>query len=610
MLAVNAPPTLSNRINAFRIVRGASAKSGASRQQMAGSNGRCCDSCVGLQGRHLRAFMRLTVLLCFLAGALAAIMPLPAQAQNDPAAGPRFALLIGNANYPDAGAPLPQPPKNVRAMADELRRSGFDVDMKENLGRDDMQRAIEAFKQKIRPGSTALVFFSGYGLQVNRQTFILPVNAQVWTENDITRQGIGIESLLDDMQGRGARIKLLIIDASRRNPYERRFRAAATGLAPITAPTGTLIISAAAPGKAIEDEGANSLFIGELAKEMRTPGLTAEEIFSRARIGVSRASNGEQVPWVSSSLADEFYFIQPASRVGIGPPVDARPPARTQAEPQVTPSPPPAQPPRPAQPQATTPRREAVGQPRSEPAATGAKAGDVFRDCAECPEMVVVPTGEFDMGSAELEYEKPVHRVAITKPFAIGRREVTFEEWDQCVAAGSCFRADDRGLGRGERPVTDVSWRDVQTYIGWLSQKTGKKYRLPSEAEWEYAARGGTKTTFWWGRDVGNRFANCRDCGGSSQPQAITTGTFAANPFGLFDTAGNAAEWVEDCWNDTYRGAPKDGSAWTSGQCGLRGLRGGSFDSQARYVRSAARFRYDADVRYYANGFRVARDLP
>jgi formylglycine-generating enzyme required for sulfatase activity len=562
--------------------------------------------------------MRLTVFLCFLAGALAAVVPFTAQAQNDPAAPPRFALLIGNANYPDAGAPLVQPPKNVRAMADELRRSGFDVDMKENLGRDDMQRAIDAFKQKVRPGSTALVFFSGYGLQLNRQTFVLPVNAQVWTENDIARQGISLESVLDDIQGRGARVKLLIIDASRRNPYERRFRAATTGLAPINAPTGTLIISATAPGRVIEDEGANSIFIGELAKEMRSPGLTAEEIFSRARIGVSRASNGEQVPWVSSSLADEFYFIQPASRVGMGPPVDVRPPARPQPEPRVTP--PPAQPQRPAQPQATTPQpttpqpttpqREAAAPPRPEVAATGGKAGDVFRDCQECPEMVVVPTGEFDMGSAELEYEKPVHRVAIAKAFAIGRREVTFEEWDQCVAAGNCFRPDDRGQGRGERPVTDVSWRDVQAYVGWLSQKTGKKYRLPSEAEWEYAARGGTKTTFWWGRDVGNRFANCRDCGGGSQQQAVTTGTFAANPFGLFDTAGNAAEWVEDCWNDSYRGAPKDGAAWSSGQCGQRVLRGGSFDSQARYVRSAARFRYDADVRYYANGFRIARDLP
>jgi formylglycine-generating enzyme required for sulfatase activity len=550
--------------------------------------------------------MRLMVFVSFLAAVLAAVLAVPAQAQKDAAAAARFALLIGNANYPDAR--LVQPPKNVRAIADELRRSSFDVDIRENLGRDDMVRAFDALKQKVKPGSTALVFFSGLGFQLNRQTFILPVNAQMSTEADIARQGISLEPLLDDLQNRGARVKLLIMDASRRNPYERRFRVAAVGLAPISAPTGTLIISAAAPGKVVEDEGPNSIFIGELSKEMRTPGLTAEEIFSRARIGVSRASNGEQVPWVTSSLAEEFYFIQQPSRVGLGGPVNVPPPVSTQPEPRMI-APQPAPPPAPAQPGPVAQQREPVSPGRPDVAPAAPKPGDVFRDCSECPEMVVVPPGEFEMGSSELEFEKPVHRVSITKPFAIGRREVTFEEWDQCVAAGNCFRPDDRGQGRGERPVTDVSWRDVQAFLGWLSQKTGKKYRLPSEAEWEYAARGGTKTTFWWGRDLGTRFANCRDCGAGSQPQAISTGTFAANPFGLFDTAGNAAEWVEDCWNDNYRGAPNNGSAWVNGQCGMRGLRGGSFDSHARYVRSAARFRYDADVRYYANGFRVARDL-
>jgi len=576
--------------------------------------------------------MRLFVLLLVIVGTVAAAGFAFAQ-QKDAAAGPRLALLIGNANYPDATSPLAQPPKSVRAMAEELRRSGFEVDVKENLGREEMQRAIDAFKQKIKAGSTVLIFFSGYGLQVNRQSYLIPVNAQIWSENDIRRDGIGIEAILNDAQSRGSRVKLLIIDASRRNPYERRFRAPAAGLAPINAPAGTLIISAAAPGKVLEDENDTGTFIGELAKEMRTPGLTAEEIFSRARIGVSRATNGEQVPWVSSSLADEFYFVQSPARVGLNPPVDARSPPRLQPEPPpaqpapplLQPEPPRAQQPPPRQqpepqiavtpPPLPPPPPQASPQPAAAPAVTdpvpaAPKAGDVFRDCPECPEMVVVPAGEFDMGSNEIEFEKPVHRVTIARVFAIGRREVTFEEWDQCAAAGRCTRPDDQGKGRGERPITDVSWRDAKAYIDWLAQKTGKKYRLPSEAEWEYAARGGTKSTFWWGRDIGTRFANCRDCGANPGQQTIATGSFAANPFGLFDTAGNAAEWVEDCWNDSYRGAPKDGSAWTSGQCGQRVLRGGSFDSQARYVRSASRFRYDSDVRYYANGFRVVRELP
>jgi formylglycine-generating enzyme required for sulfatase activity len=546
----------------------------------------------------------LLFLIFLLVATASAVLPAPAQQPNDVSA-PRFALLIGNASYPDAPTPLAHPPKNVRALADELRRSGFDVDVRENLGKEEMQRAIDSFKLKIRPGSVALFFFSGYGLQVNRQTFIIPVNAQVWAESDIRRDGISVETILGELNSRGARIKLLIVDASRRNPFERRFRAAPAGLATIDAPAGTLMISAVAPGKVIDNEGDNSIFIGELVKEMRAPGLTAEEVFSRTRIGVSRVSNGEQVPWVSSSLVDEFYFSQPSARIGAAPPpAEPRPAQRPQ--PGATPPPPPA---RPAQPPA--PPQQAAVPPRPDPAPTSQRPGDVFRDCRECPEMVVVPAGEFDMGSNDFEFEKPIHRVTIAKPFAIGRREVTFEEWDQCAASGMCtHRPDDRGQGRGERPVVNVSWRDAKLYVGWLSQKTGQKYRLPSEAEWEYAARAGTKTAYWWGREAGGRYANCRECGGGSGQQTIATGSFAANPFGLFDTAGNAAEWVEDCWNDTYRGAPKDASAWISGQCGQRVLRGGSFDSQARYLRSASRFRYDADVRYYANGFRVVRDLP
>ncbi len=224
--------------------------------------------------------------------------------------------------------------------------------------------------------------------------------------------------------------------------------------------------------------------------------------------------------------------------------------------------------------------------------------------------MVALRAGQFDMGSEDFPFEKPPHKVAI-KPFAIGRYEVRFAEWDLCVAEGGCkHRPDDRGLGRGPRPVTDVSWLDAQEFTAWLSRKTGHRYRLPSEAEWEYAARAGTASAFWWGDKPGAGHANCQGCGGNSERHALPTGSFPPNPFGLFDTAGNAAEWVEDCWNDTYRGAPKDGVSWTSGQCQQRVLRGGSFDNPARYLRSASRFRYDADVRYYANGFRVARDLP
>ena len=214
------------------------------------------------------------------------------------------------------------------------------------------------------------------------------------------------------------------------------------------------------------------------------------------------------------------------------------------------------------------------------------------------------------MGSNDTPYAKPEHAMTSRRPFAIGRREVTFAEWDQCADAGACkHRPDDHGWGRGDRPVINVSWDDSKLFVGWLSQKSGQKYRLPTEAEWEYAARAGTKTPFWWGKDVGSGRAQCDTCGSPTSKQIVATGSFRPNGFGLYDTAGNAAEWVEDCWNDSYRLAPKEAVAWTSGDCRLRVLRGGNFLSKATEVRSASRFRYDVDVRYYANGFRVVRDL-
>ena len=221
----------------------------------------------------------------------------------------------------------------------------------------------------------------------------------------------------------------------------------------------------------------------------------------------------------------------------------------------------------------------------------------------------MVAAGSFQMGT-QLEHERPPHHVTIAKPFAVGRYEVSFDEWDMCVNAGSCkYHGDDRGWGRGNRPVINVSWLDAKEFATWLSRKTGQTYRLPSEAEWEYFARGATAGTFWWDGDLSTGRANCNGCNPAAPKQTMPVGSYEPNPFGLYDTAGNAAEWVEDCWNDTYRGAPGDGSVWLSGECRLRVLRGGSFNSTSSYLRSASRFRYDADVRYFTNGFRLVREL-
>jgi formylglycine-generating enzyme required for sulfatase activity len=214
------------------------------------------------------------------------------------------------------------------------------------------------------------------------------------------------------------------------------------------------------------------------------------------------------------------------------------------------------------------------------------------------------------MGSTEVfSFEGPVHRVTIGKPFYIGRYEVTFDEWDACVNDRGCtYRPDDGGAGRGRRPVTDVDWNDAKTYIAWLSQKTGKTYRLPTEAEWEYAARAATTSAYPWGRSVDKDRANCSGCTSEAHSNAIPVGSFKPNAFGIYDMAGNAAEWVEDCWSENYRGAPSDGSALVKPGCRERVLRGGSYNNDPKYLRSAARFKYDYNVRYPSNGFRVVRE--
>jgi len=243
--------------------------------------------------------------------------------------------------------------------------------------------------------------------------------------------------------------------------------------------------------------------------------------------------------------------------------------------------------------------------------APGGDAGEKFRDCDACPEMVVVPAGEFMMGSPSSEEgrydeEGPVHRVRIGK-FAVGVYEVTFAEWDACATDGGCggHQPEDGGWGRGNRPVIYVSWEDARSYVRWLSAKTGERYRLLSESEWEYAARAGTTTPFHTGRTISTKQANHDFILEKTAP----VGTYPPNAFGLYDMHGNVWEWVQDCWNGSYAGAPGDGSAWESGECVRRVLRGGSWGYIPRYLRSANRFGYTAGIRSNFNGFRVARTL-
>ncbi|QOZ74429.1 hypothetical protein XH83_02550 [Bradyrhizobium sp. CCBAU 53351] len=268
------------------------------------------------------------------------------------AAGDRFALVIGNAKYPDADAPLKEPINDARDVADELKRDGFAVEIGENLTGDGMRRAFDKLYAKVKPGSVALVFFSGFGIQSARQSYMLPIDAQIWTESDVRRDGFSLETVLGELNTRGAGVKIALIDASRRNPFERRFRSFSAGLTPVIAPNGTLVMYSAALASVVSDAGGDhSLFVQELLKEIRVPDLMAEETLNRTKMGVTRASRGEQVPWISSSLAEDFSFSpgaggsRPAPSASPAPP--APPPVVANNPPPAPPAPPPP-PPKPA----------------------------------------------------------------------------------------------------------------------------------------------------------------------------------------------------------------------------------------------------------------------
>jgi formylglycine-generating enzyme required for sulfatase activity len=264
--------------------------------------------------------------------------------------------------------------------------------------------------------------------------------------------------------------------------------------------------------------------------------------------------------------------------------------------------------PKPVQPKqpAPTPKPVAARGTGSSPLPAGG------RDCDVCPEMVTLDAGSFIMGDNRGDRsERPAHRVTIGKRFAIGRTEVSVAQWNACVEAGACRAIADGADMSADSPARDLSWTDAQTYVRWLSKRTGNSYRLPSEAEWEYAARAGTTTRYWWGDNMKAGMANCKGCGGDwSNDAPVEVTALPANGFGLYGMNGGVWEWVEDCWHKSYDGAPRDGSARRSPDCRENVIRGGSWRNDKSYAHSASRFTYDSAVRYILNGFRVARTLP
>ncbi|WP_406951028.1 formylglycine-generating enzyme family protein [Paraburkholderia guartelaensis] len=292
-------------------------------------------------------------------------------------------------------------------------------------------------------------------------------------------------------------------------------------------------------------------------------------------------------------------------------------PAPAPAPQAKTPPPPPAQ--TTAAPASAPPGAATTAATAAAAAAVAAKGNPAIskpgphdiQDCPSCPVLVAVTPGNFTMGiDTDDASERPAHHVTISHSYALAKYAVTVAQWNACVAASACPRLSNENNASPNAPVRDLSWDDAQQYVKWLSKISGKPYRLPTEAEWEYAARAGTETRYWWGNDMRKGTANCKDCGPPWHVEAPDdVGSFPANAFGFYDMAGGVWEWVSDCWHNSYKNAPNDGHSWDEPNCQTRVIRGGSWRDGAGYMLAATRFKYDSSVRYEANGFRVARDM-
>ena len=460
---------------------------------------------VGRRVRHA------VVLLGLLIG-----LVLPASGQA-PAAR-RVALVIGNAEYEAPGALLANPVNDARAIARMLRELEFDVIEETNLSVEATQRAVDRFIERIGPGDDAVFYYSGHGMEIpdggaRAGNYLLPVDASAtWDLVQTRNRSLSAGEVQERMRRAEARVRILILDACRDNPFDGR--SLGRGLAAMQ-PRGGLVAFAAEAGATASDSPGmpNGLFTKHLLDELREPGVPAALLFEQVGRAVSRASDRRQQPAFYAAGAGGFVF-----------------------------------------------RRD-----RAEP----------FRDCVACPLLVVMPGGTFEMGSQEgVAEERPVHTVGI-REFAIGLSEVALPEFRAYFDATGQGRhvLDCRQQARRGRAAGCINWHDAQSYLTWLNAETSGGYRLPTEAEWEYAAR-------------------------------------QAGRLGVADMVGSVWEWVEDCWHDSYAAAPTDGVAWTSGgDCNRRVLRGGAWSSPAGDIRAAVRAGYRAGSQNANLGFRVAREV-
>ncbi len=521
------------------------------------------------------------------------------QAVRKTDAEPRIALVIGNGAY--AEAPLANPVNDARDMSATLSQLGFEVLSGENRNLRQMEDLAREFGRKIRGGGVGMFYFAGHGAQVGGANYLIPIGAKINGEAEVKYEAVDAGFVLAQMEEARNRLNIVVLDACRNNPFARSFRSSSRGLASIDAPVGTLIAYATAPGRTAGDgAGRNGLYTKELLAAMRSPDLKLEDVFKRVRSEVRRQSNNQQIPWEASSIEGDFYF----STTSI--------PAPTTLTPVI------------ALPRGIDPSRLAV---HNFTTASVDARGNVSK-FAGAPtqrytedlgngvrlEMVSVRGGTFTMGGGKMDREKPSHQVTVGD-FWFGKFEVTQAQWRAVMGTNpSKFNGDDL-------PVENVSWEYAKEFCRRLNAKLGlseaEGYRLPTEAEWEYAARAGSKTNFSFGDTITPEIVNYNGnypYGGAPKgvyrQKTVAVGSLGvANAWGLFDLQGNVQEWCEDDFHGSYIGAPADGRAWVdiSNRALLRVIRGGSWDWSAVYSRSAYRKYTLSAYSGYDVGFRLSR---
>jgi formylglycine-generating enzyme required for sulfatase activity len=618
----------------------------------------------------------------WVAGLLAAfLLSMPGLASAEP----RIALIIANGTYGGDIGSLKNPVSDGKLMSEALKKVGFTVILVTDGDQRMMKKSLNDFSEalaKAGPTATGLFYYAGHGLQVSGENYLVPVGAHIKSEGDVDLEALSAEAVLKVLNFSGVKVQIVILDACRNNPLMRSFRGNTMGLAKVDAPIGSFVAYSTAPGSVAADgKGANSPFAAALATEVQKPGASIEEMFRNVRAKVIAETDSQQVPWDSSSLTAPFYFSKDFSAAGSTAAMDqvfwdsikdSSDPADFQAYIKKFPkgtfvdlannrlkdlknTPPAAAPAQTAAlAEPSQPKSLSTDAPSAEvtPPPSNMKSGAVFQDCKDCPEMVVIPAGSFMMGSPDNETgrdssEGPQHKETIPRAIAVSKYLVTYEEYKKFMdatgrdAGATCWYyrdEEDRWIPKDGRTYADpgfdqrsnspavcLNLGDARAYAAWLSKVTGQNYHLPSEAEWEYAARAGTKTARYWGDGDKDQCAyangadqswkkkypkdpgfnpNCDDGYAFTAP----VGSFKPNAFGLYDMLGNSWQLTQDCLSGGYSASDGKGVPQL-GACEKHVIRGGSFGRGAKFLRSAYRGGMKEDVRGVSNSIRLVREL-